>query len=283
MARSIWKGSIRFGLVNVPVGLYSAEAREDLSFTLLDRRDLSPVGYQRINKSTGEEVPWDDIVKGYEHEEGDYVVLGDEDFRQANPEATQTVDILTFVDAEAIAPMLFDRPYYLAPTAQGEKGYALLREALERTGKAGIALVVLRTRQHLAALLPHGDVLLLELLRFAHELRQPEEMDLDVPGRDLDELGISDKEVKMAERLIEGMVEEWDPEAYRDRYREDLLALIDRKVEAGETETVAAPVEEEAGREPQVVDIMTLLKKSVAEVQGKDAARSGKKRKKKRA
>ena len=271
MARSIWKGSIRFGLVNVPVALHTAEEADELSFTLLDRRDLSPVGYQRVNKSSGEEVPWDEIVKGYEYEDGRYVVLGDEDFLQANVEATRTIDIVAFVDAAAIDPVYFDRPYYLAPTAQGEKGYALLRETLERTGRAGIATVVIRTRQHLAALLPRGKALVLVLLRFAHELR-------GTKGLDLPDAKVSDKELAMAEKLVEGMVEEWDPEAYHDEYRDDLLALIERKVEAGETETVAEPIADDGAAEPQVIDIMSLLKKSVREVEGKGGKKQAKKK-----
>lgn len=146
MPQAIWKGHLQFGLVSIPVGIYSAEESRELSFSLLDRRDFAPVGYQRINKVSGEEVPWEEIVKGYEYEEGEYVVLGDEDFKRANPEATQTIDIMAFVDLEEIDPMYFDRPYFLAPTKGGEKGYAILREALAETGKAGIARVVLRTR-----------------------------------------------------------------------------------------------------------------------------------------
>lgn len=278
MAQAVWKGSIRFGLVNIPVGVYPAEQSDELSFTLLDRRDLSPVGYQRVNKSSGEEVPWDEIVKGYEHEEGEYVVLGDEDFKQANPEATQTVDIVTFVELAEIDPVYFERPYYLTPLKTGEKGYALLREALKRTGKAGVAKVVLRTRQHLAAVFPRGRALVLELLRFDHELRDTGELGL--PDEEPAELGITDKEIAMAERLIEGMVETWDPTQYRDEYRDDLLARIEEKIEAGETETVAEPAGEAAPAvEPQVVDIMELLKRSVEEVGGG----KGKKKRKKRA
>lgn len=278
MAQAVWKGSIRFGLVNIPVGVYPAEQSDELSFTLLDRRDLSPVGYQRVNKSSGEEVPWDEIVKGFEHEEGEYVVLGDEDFKQANPEATQTVDIVAFVELAEIDPVYFERPYYLTPLKTGEKGYALLREALKRTGQAGVAKVVLRTRQHLAAVFPRGRALVLELLRFDHELRDTGELGL--PDEEPAELGITDKEIAMAERLIEGMVETWDPTQYRDEYRDDLLARIEEKIEAGETETVAEPAEEAAPAvEPQVVDIMELLKRSVEEVGGG----KGKKKRKKRA
>jgi DNA end-binding protein Ku len=268
MAQAIWKGSLRFGLVNIPVAVYPAEERDELSFTLLDRRDFSPVGYQRINKSTGEEVAWDDIVKGYEYEDEEYVVLGDEDFKRANPEATQTVDIVGFVDVADIDPMYFDRPYYLAPTKGGEKGYAILREALAESGKAGIAKVVLRTREHLAAVIPGGRALVLELLRFDHELRAAD--GLDLPGQDLEKLKVSKREIEMAEKLIEGMVEQWDPSQYKDEYREDLMARIEEKIKKGETEEIPEPEEEvaEAG-EPQVIDIMDLLKRSLEKTGGK--------------
>src|SRR5688500_17114728 len=267
MAQAIWKGSLRFGLVNIPVAVYPAEERDELSFTLLDRRDFSPVGYQRINKSTGEEVAWDDIVKGYEYEEGEYVVLGDEDFKRANPEATQTVDIVGFVPLAEIDPMYFDRPYYLVPTKGGEKGYAILREALAESGKAGIAKVVLRTREHLAAVIPGGRALVLELLRFDHELRDAKALDL--PGEDLEKLKVSKREIEMAEKLLDGMVEEWDPSQYKDEYREDLMARIEEKVKKGETEEIPEPEEEAEAAEPQVIDIMDLLKRSLEKTGGK--------------
>lgn len=265
MARALWKGSISFGLVNIPVGLYSAEQRDEgLSFAQLDRRSMSPIGYRRYNKKTGDEVPWEEIVRGYEYESGRYVVLSDEDFKRANPKASRTVEILDFVDAEEIEPLYFDKPYYLAPPSTGAtaKGYALLRETLRRTGKVGVARVVIRTREYLAAVIARGPMLVLEVLRYPYELRSAE--DLEVPGEDLEELGVSDKELKMAEMLVEQMVEEWQPDKYKDRYRDDLLARIQEKIAAGETEVVtgeAAEEEVEAGAD--VVDIMSLLKRSV--------------------
>ena len=161
MPRVLWKGAISFGLVHIPVGLYSAEKRNNFDLTMLDRRDMKPVGFKRYNKETGEDVPWDQIVKGYEYEKDRYVVLTDEDFRRANVEATQTIDILRFVEGKEIAPMYFEAPYYLAPDRRGEKGYALLRETLKQTGKVGIANVVIRTRQYVAALVPVGDVIVM--------------------------------------------------------------------------------------------------------------------------
>lgn len=265
MARALWKGSISFGLVNIPVGLYSAEDRDEgISFTQLDRRSMSPIGYRRYNKSTGEEVPWDEIVRGYEYEHGRYVVLGDEDFERANPKASRTVEILDFVDASEIEPVYFDKPYYLAPAGTTSKGYALLRETLRRTGKIGIARVVIRTREYLAAVIARDSVLVLEVLRYPYEIRSP--ADLDVPPEDLESVGVTEKELKMAERLVGEMVEAWEPAKYRDRYRDDLLARIQEKIKAGETE---AAVEEEAAEEEagaEVVDIMSLLKRSVERV-----------------
>ena len=274
MARSLWKGSISFGLVNIPVGLYSAEDRDEgVSFSQLDRRTMSPIGYRRYNKSTGEEVPWDEIVRGYEHEPGQYVVLSDEDFERANPKATRTVEIVDFVDASEIEPVYFDKPYYLAPTGQAAKGYALLRETLKRTGKVGIARVVIRTREYLGAVIARGPVLVLEILRYAHEVRPAD--DLTLPTDDLSELGVSEKELKMAERLVEEMVEAWQPDKYRDQYRDDLLARIREKVAAGETESVVvAAVDEEEVAPSGVVDIMSLLKRSVAEA-GREKSKSG--------
>ena len=259
MARAIWKGSISFGLVNIPVGLYSAESRDEIHFKLLDRRNMSPIHYKRVNEESGREVPWDETVRGYEFADGKYVALTDADLKRAAPEATQTIDILGFVDLEDISPLYFDKPYYLAPDKKGAKSYALLREVQRRTGKAGIAKVVIRTRQYLAAVVARGDVLTLELMRYAHELRDPK--DLDVPhGKQ----GVSDRELQMAERLVEGMVEKWDPEKYKDDYRQDLMKMIKERVEAGELEASSEPApkrEKPAGG--QVVDLMALLKSSL--------------------
>jgi DNA end-binding protein Ku len=261
MPRALWKGAVSFGLVHVPVSLHSAEKRNTLDFTLLDRRDFAPVGYKRVNKQTGEEVSWDQIVKGYEYEDGSYVAMSDEDFRQANVEATQTVDILAFVDAEDIAPMYFDTPYYLSPTKRGEKGYALLRETLRRSKKAAVATVVIRTRQHIATLLPVGPMLVLNTLRYDADIKAIDEFEL--PG----EARASAKEVDMALRLVKEMSEKWKPGKYHDGYRQDILARIEKKVKAGETHEVAEPgAEEEAPQRKgaEVIDLMALLKRSVA-------------------
>jgi DNA end-binding protein Ku len=267
MARAIWKGSISFGLVHIPVGLFSAEKTNDLSFRQLDRRNLSPVGYRKYNKATGEEVESDVIVKGYEYESGHYVVLSDEDLLRANPEKTQTVEITDFVDLEDIEPVFYDKPYYLAPTGKNAKGYALLREALKRTRKVGIAKVVIRSREYLSAVVPQGNVLVLEILRYADEIRATD--DLEVPGEDLQALGVNDREVEMAERLVEGMTAEWTPEKYHDTYREDLMGLIQGRIDSGQTnEPDESPVPEVGEARTDVIDIMSLLKRSVEATTG---------------
>jgi DNA end-binding protein Ku len=219
---------------------------------------MSPIHYKRVSEESGKEVPWDETVRGYEFESGKYVVLSDEDLKRAAPEATQTIDIVDFVDLEEISPLYFDKPYYLGPDKKGTKAYALLRETLRRTGKVGIAKVVIRTRQYLAAVVARGDVLTLELLRYAHELRAPEE--IEVPSG---KQGVSDREIDMAERLVEGMVAAWDPEKYKDDYRHDLMKMIEKRVEAGELESSPEPAPKPKEARSNVVDLMALLKQSV--------------------
>jgi DNA end-binding protein Ku len=267
MPRPIWKGAISFGLVNVPVALYSAETRDELRFRQLDSKTLTPVKQHRVNERTGKEVAWEDIVKGYEYSPDRYVVLTDEELDAVDPKATHAIDIQAFVSQDEIDPRYFDKPYYVAPTQGGQKGYALLREALHRSGRVAIAKVVIRTKEYLAAVTPADSVLLLEILRYPYELRDAGEV--DVPGDDLEELGVKDREVTLAEQLIEAMVEEWEPEKYRDEHREDVLALIEKKIESGkEHEQIEVPAAEE--REGgEVVDIMSLLKASV-EQRGSD-------------
>jgi DNA end-binding protein Ku len=263
MARGLWKGAISFGLVNVPVELFSVEKRSsELDLTMLDRRDLAPVGYKRYNKASGKEVAWNDVVKGYEYREGSYVVLSDEDFRRANVEASKTVEIHGFVELGAIPPQYFDTPYYLSPGKRGEKAYALLRDALVKAGKAGVATVVIRTRQYLAAVVPLGEVLLLNTLRYAEEVRSTE--DVGIPEK-LANVKVSAKELELALRLVDDMSEKWQPQKYKDTYREDLLARIEEKVKAGQTEEITPP-EKGEGRERKgadVIDLMSLLRKSV--------------------
>ena len=268
MARGLWKGAISFGLVNVPVELFSAEKRaSELDLTMLDKRDLAPVGYKRYNKSTGEDVPWAEIVKGYEYDDDKYVVLSDEDFRRANVEAARTVDIQAFVDLKDIPPLFFETPYYLAPGKRGEKAYALLRDAMKKSGKAGIATVVIRTRQYLAAVIPQDDVLVMDTLRYAGEIKAAEELGL--PAAAL-HAKASAKEIDMALRLIEDMSEKWQPEKFKDTYREDLMARIEEKIRRGQTEEITAPAKgEKAPASADVIDLMALLKRSVGKKQDK--------------
>lgn len=265
MPRVLWKGAISFGLVHIPVAIYPAAQDESLDFDWLDKRDMAPVGYKRFNKNTSAEVPWDEIVRGYEYEEGRYVLLSDEDLRQANVKATQTVEIVDFASRNEIPDVYFEKPYYLEPLKGGEKGYVLLRKTLRRTDHVGIAKVILHTRQHLAAVEPYGDALVLNLLRFHHELRDPSE--LKIPVADIKALSISQKEIDMAERLVEGMVEPWDPTKYRDDYRDDLLVMVERKISAGKTKEITQPDEQDVPRSADVIDMMTLLKRSVEQTQ----------------
>ena len=257
MARGLWKGAISFGLVNVPVELFSAEKRAaEIDLTMLDKRNLAPVGYKRVNKETGKEVPWGEIVKGFEYKDDQYVVLSDEDFRRANVEASKTVEILAFVEAADIPPQYFEKPYYLAPGKRGEKAYALLRDAMKKAGKAAVASVVIRTRQYLAAMLPQDDVLVLNTLRYEDEIRDPK--DLSLPR-----LKISGKELDLALRLIADLEDKWEPSKYKDTYRRDLMARIKEKIKAGETEEITEPEKEEKKESAEVVDLMALLKQSV--------------------
>ena len=266
MPRAIWKGTISFGLVTIPVGLFSAVAPRELAFHLLDSRDLSPVRNKRVNEATGEEVPWEAVVKGFTLEDGRWVTVTEEDFSAANVKATRTIDVLGAVCADDIAPEFFDTPYFLAPEPQGAKAYALLREALRSAGRAAVGQIVIRSRQRLCALVPQGDALVLEVLRYPYELRSA--ADLDVPGGDLGALGVTDAELALATQLVATIETDWDPGAYHDTYHDDLLALIQRKA-AGEAVEIAETPAEPLG---EVVDIMALLKQSVEDAR---AAKSG--------
>jgi DNA end-binding protein Ku len=267
----LWTGSISFGLVNIPVSLVTAEQRDELDFTLLDKRDSSPIGYQKISKRSGKPVPADRIVRGVEQTNGRYVIVSDADLRRASPERTQRIDILAFVEAPAIPPLFFDRPYYLELARGGERGYALFREALRQSGKVAVASVVLKTRQHLAAVLVHDRVLVLDVLRYASELRDPSK--LRVPGTNLKALRIPDRELKMAERLVAEMTEDWDPKQYHNEYRDELVAFIKKRGRAGQLATVPETPEEPTTRKrADIIDIAELLKRSLAKT-GEDRRR----------
>jgi DNA end-binding protein Ku len=273
MARAIWKGGISFGLVNIPIALYPATRREELKFRLLRKSDLSPVNYKRVAEKDGREVPWDEIVKGYEYEKGKYVVLKDEDFQRVDLEATQTVDIQDFVDQEEIDPMFFYKPYYLEPQKGGDKAYALLRDALKDANKVGIAKVVIKTRQYLAGVKPEDGVLALELMHFADELADPEK--LHVPKR----TEVGKREMNMAKSLIDSMSSKWNPEKYKDDYREALMEVIEEKVEVGGKEIEEKP--KKAPKPTKVIDLVSVLQKSLEETgaRKKTGAKSRAKRK----
>ena len=255
--RAIWKGAISFSLVNIPIALYPATRREELKFRLLRKSDLSPINYKRVAEADGKEVPWENIVKGYEYEKGQFVVLKDEDFKRVDIEATQTVDIVEFVNLEEIDPIFFDRPYYLEPEKRGEKAYAVLREALKETGKVGIAKVVIKTRQHLASVKPNGKALVLELMHFGEEL-------VDASGLKIPkDRQVGAKELQMAEELIGRMSGKWDANKYTDDYTHALLDLIQKKVEAGGKELPEAASTKRAPS--SVIDLMSVLKESLAQ------------------
>jgi DNA end-binding protein Ku len=276
MARAFWKGAISFGLVYIPVDLYSATHSATIDLDFLDKRDFSPVGYKRYNKRTGKEVEWKDIVRGYQYKKGQYVALSDEDFRRANTKASQTIEIASFTDAANITPEYYETPYFVAPQKGGEKVYALLREALKRTKKVAVAQVVVRTRQHLAVVVPEDEILLLNTLRFADEIRSAGDMGVEAPKAK--GAGLAAKEISMAEKLIEGMTGPWEPEKFRDTYREDLMKRIKEKVRDKETHTLTEPEKEAKPRKSaEVIDLMEVLKQSLAKG-GKGSGRAGPRR-----
>lgn len=258
--RAIWKGSISFGLVNIPIALYPATRKEEMKFRLLRAKDNSPVNYKRVAEKDGKEVPWDQIVKGYEYEKGKFVVLNEKDFQRVDLEATQTVDIQDFVDLEEIDPMYFYKPYHLEPQKGGDKAYVLLREALADGKKVGIAKVVIKTRQYLAGVKALKHALVLELMHFAEELADAEK--LKVPKK----LEVGKREKEMAKKLVESMSSKWDPEKYKDDYREALMEVIEEKVESGGKEIEEKPKPKKEST--KVIDLVAVLQESLAKSQG---------------
>lgn len=250
--RSIWSGAISFGLIYIPVKLYSGTESQELDFDLLRRDDKCRIRYARVCKDTGEEVQWEDIVKGYEHKKGEYVILEDEDFKRANVHKSKTIDIISFVNADEIDQKYLEKPYYLEPDKNAKKVYALLREALKKSEKVGVARFVMRTREHLALIKAEEDVIVLNQMRFATEIRSPEELDL--PKRE----GLQDQELDMAVKLIDQLTETWEPEKHRDTYIDDLKRIIQEKVEGKEIE----PAEEEAVP-IEVTDLFAKLSQSL--------------------
>ena len=261
MARAIWKGSISFGLVNIPIALYPATRREEFKFRLLRKTDLSPVNYKRVAEKDGKEVPWDQIVKGYEYEKGKFVVFKDEDFQRVDVEATQTVDIQDFVELDEIDPIFFYKPYYLEPQKGGDKAYALLRDALKDSKRVGVAKVVIKTREYLAGVKPEDGALVLELMHFADELADTTK--LHIPKK----VEIGEREITMAKSLIDSMSSKWNPEKYKDDYREALMEVIEEKVESGGKEIEEKP--KKAPKPTKVIDLVSVLQKSLEETGAK--------------
>ena len=277
-ARGIWNGSISFGLLQIPVTLFAAERRaEELHFRMLDKKDLAPVKFERVSGASGKPVAWKDIVKGYEIEKDNYVVVLPEDFAKANVKATQTIDIQDFVPLDQIASLYFETPYYIAPQKRAAKAYVLLREALLKKNAAAIATFVLRTREHLVAVMPIAEGLILEVLRFGHELKDISHMPLPTK---MDEKAITAREVAMAEQLIDGMMSDWDPKKYKDVYYRDVMKLIEEKAKHGKAKERNAKIPGTVAHD--VVDLLDLLKKSVAK-SGGHAANDAKARAKTRA
>ncbi|GAB3511458.1 non-homologous end joining protein Ku [Pseudoxanthomonas daejeonensis] len=262
MARPIWTGTLSFGLLNVPVSLMSGERRTDLHFRMLDSRDRKPVRYERVNAETGEEVPWKEIVKAYEYDKGSYVVLEEADIKAAAPESHETVEVETFIDAADIDPRYYEKPYVLVPAKKAEKGYVLLRETLRNSKRAGIARVVIRTREYLAAVLPQGDALVLMLLRYPQELVDP--ADYPLPAGKASDYRLSPKELQMAEQLIDSMSGKWVPDDYKDEFRDRLQAIIRKRIKGkGNTTEFEDADEPEEEAATNVVDFMSLLKQSL--------------------
>ena len=267
--RALWKGAISFGLVHIPVGLYPATTTSGLDFDWLDKRSMDPVGYKRINKKTGKEIDKDNIVKGIEYESGKYVVLNEEEIAAAYPRTTQTIEIEAFVAASEVPFVYLDRPYYLAPVAKGEKVYALLREALIKKERIGIARVVIQTKQHLAAVIPVGPALVLNLLRWGEDVRSLGDLDLPAEGTTANKL--SDREMAMATQLVDELTTKFKPEDYRDLFKAQVMSLVEKKVEAGDTEAVIEPDEVPPGTGADIIDLTELLQRSLRGGKSKDA------------
>ena len=262
--RVLWKGAISFGLVHIPIALYSATSDHGIDFDWLDKRSMDPVGYKRINKKTGKEIAREQIVKGIEYEDGQYVVLSDAEIAAAYPKTTQTIEIETFVPADGIPFIYLERPYYVAPINRGAKVYALLRETLQRTGRVGVARVVIQTKQHLAVLVPSGPGLVLNLLRWGADIRPWK--DLPLPSENAREAGLTDRELKMASELVKDMSSDWDPDEFKDSFKDEIMKLVDRKVEAGQTEAVTRPEAQEEsgpGSGAKIIDLTELLQRSL--------------------
>jgi len=263
MARGIWNGAISFGLLNIPVTVMSAKEDERISFRMLDKRNYSPIGYKQYTKSTGKEIDRKNIIKAYEYEKNQFVTVTDEELKKANPKSTQTIDIEDFVNLKDVDFLLFEKPYYLVPGKNGEKGYVLLRNILEETKKAAVAKFVLRNRQHLVTIIPRGDYLILEVMRFAHEVTEIKQAKY-LEDYDLSHVRISPREMKAAKTLVDEMSEKWKPEKYRDTYQEELAKYIKGKIKSGDIQEAAQYEEAPKSTNTNSADLMSLLQKSLA-------------------
>ncbi len=272
MARPTWKGSLSFGLVTIGVELYTMEQSDRLELDMLDKRDNARIGYQKINKSTGEVVPQKEIVKGYPVSKNKYVILNDADFKAANPKATRMIDVVGFVDSDEIGRIYYDRPYLIGPTQGSAKAYRLLYDVLERTGQVALARIVLHTKEHTAAVYPHDDALILQLLRYERDLRTAKDVDIDLPEKGT----VKAAEQEMAEKLVETMHTSWDPKEFKDTYRDDLMKLIKARAKKGTKESEEPPKPERD--ETPVLDLMAALKRSLTAEKG-GASKSGTKTK----
>ncbi|KQW54150.1 Ku protein [Variovorax sp. Root411] len=260
-SRTLWKGAITFGLVHIPVGLHTASIEQGVDFDWLDKRSMDPVGYRRINKKTGREIDKDNIVEGFEYEDGKYVVISPREIEAVYPRTTQTIEIQRFIDANEIPFVYLERPYYVAPINKGQKVYALLREVLVKTGKVGLAKVVISTKQHLAVLVPSGKALVLNLLRWGDEVKSLE--GLDLPAAGIKGANVTAAEMKMAEQLVGDMSGKWEPEDFKDEFKHAVMKIVDKKVKAGDTETVIQPEEEAPEESSNVIDLTELLQRSL--------------------
>ena len=258
-SRTLWKGAISFGLVHIPVGLHSAASEQGVDFDWLDKRSMDPVGYKRINKRTGREIDRENIVKGVEYEDGKYVLVSPEEVEAVFPKTTQTIEIERFIDASELPFIFLERPYYVAPINKSDKVYALLREALLATGKIALAKVVISTKQHLAALVPSGPALVLNLLRWGDEVKTLESLELPAEGRQ----GVGAAELKMAKQLIAEMSGAWDPDDFQDEFRHQIMKLVEKKAKAGDSHTVVEPEEETPSSGGEVIDLTALLQRSL--------------------
>jgi DNA end-binding protein Ku len=261
MPRAVWKGAIAFGLVHVPVALYPATQENEVDFDWLDRRSMDPVGYKRVNKRTGKEITKENIVKGVKQDDGKYVVMSDDEVKEAYPRTTQTIEIEDFVPASEISFAYIEKPYYLEPTARADKVYALLREAMADASLLGIARIVMHNKEHLAALVPAGPALMLGTLRWSHEIRPADELKLPSAGKGQ----LKDAELKMARQLIDEMTTSWKPNKYDDRFTDALKKLIAAKAKAGNAQEVEPLEEAPSYGDDNVIDLAELLKSSLGQ------------------